>query len=49
MKTNKKTLGLGLLLLSILSLSSCKKETVETTHNINNFDIKELFKVDKDT
>ena len=24
------------------------KETVETTHNINNFDIKELFKFDKD-
>jgi hypothetical protein len=23
------------------------KETVETTHNINNFDIKELFKFDK--
>lgn len=25
------------------------KETVETTHNINNFDIKELFTIDKDT
>jgi hypothetical protein len=24
------------------------KETIETTHNVNNFDIKELFKVDKD-
>jgi len=24
------------------------KETVETTHNINNFDIKELFTIDKD-
>jgi hypothetical protein len=24
------------------------KETVETTHNINNFDIKELFKFDND-
>ena len=23
------------------------KETVETTHNVNNFDIKELFKIDK--
>ena len=25
------------------------KETIETTHNVNNFDIKDLFKVDKDT
>jgi hypothetical protein len=25
------------------------KETVETTHNINNFDIKELFTIDKNT
>jgi hypothetical protein len=24
------------------------KETIETTHNINNFDIKELFKFDND-
>jgi len=24
------------------------KETIETTHNVNNFDIKELFKFDKD-
>ena len=24
------------------------KETIETTHNINDFNIKELFKVDKD-
>lgn len=24
------------------------KETVETTHNINNFDIKEIFTIDKD-
>lgn len=24
------------------------KETIETTHNLNNFDIKELFKFDKD-
>lgn len=24
------------------------KETVETTHNVNNFDIKELFKFDND-
>jgi hypothetical protein len=23
------------------------KETIETTHNVNNFDIKDLFKVDK--
>jgi hypothetical protein len=25
------------------------KETIETTHNVNNFDIKDLFKVDKHT
>lgn len=25
------------------------KETIEATHNVNNFDIKELFKIDKDT
>jgi len=24
------------------------KETIETTHNVNNFDIKELFKFDND-
>jgi hypothetical protein len=24
------------------------KETIETTHNINDFDIKEIFKIDKD-
>jgi hypothetical protein len=24
------------------------KETIETTHNLNNFDIKEIFKIDKD-
>jgi len=24
------------------------KETIETTHNLNNFDIKEMFQIDKD-
>ena len=24
------------------------KETIETTHNVNNFDIKDIFKIDKD-
>tara|TARA_R110000772_G_C12975523_1_gene405188 strand:+ start:156 stop:446 length:291 start_codon:yes stop_codon:yes gene_type:complete len=24
------------------------KETIETTHSLNNFDIKEIFKIDKD-
>lgn len=24
------------------------KETIETTHNVNNFDIKEIFNIDKD-
>ena len=29
-------------------LFSKPKETIETTHNLNNFDIKEMFQIDKD-